>query len=94
MKAGDRILKVNGVDVSHASQMETHSLLKTGEGTCILEIEYDVTLHGTLNRLVFMYPYSGKLAREKIFADQSTCNPMWHAQIFSWRKPLQVHAAF
>ena len=48
LKAGDRIMKVNGADVSHASQMETHSLLKTGEGTCTLEIEYDVTLHGTL----------------------------------------------
>ena len=71
MKAGDRILKVNGVDVSHASQMETHSLLKTGEGTCILEIEYDVILHGTLNSVVLMYPYSRKLSRDKIFADQS-----------------------
>ena len=48
LKAGDRILKVNGVDVSHASQMETHSLLKTGEGICTLEVEYDVTLHGML----------------------------------------------
>ena len=57
MKAGDRILKVNGVDVSHASQMETHSLLKTGEGTCTLEVEYDVTLHG-MSIYMYMYMYS------------------------------------
>ena len=48
LKAGDRILKVNGVDVSNASQMETHSLLKKVEGACTLEIEYDVTVHGKL----------------------------------------------
>ena len=46
LKVGDRILKINGTDVSRASQMETLSLLKAGEDTCTLEIEYDVTLHG------------------------------------------------
>jgi len=49
LKVGDRITKVNGKDVSQASQMETLSLLKASEDNCTLEIEYDVTLHEGLS---------------------------------------------
>ena len=46
LKVGDRILKVNGHDVSKASQLETLSLLKASAENCTLQIEYDVTVHG------------------------------------------------
>jgi hypothetical protein len=46
LKAGDRILKINWNDVSHASQMEALSHLRDSEDVCNLEIEYDVTIHG------------------------------------------------
>ena len=65
LKAGDRILKVNDVDVSHASQMETHSLLRAGGVTCTLEIEYDVTVHGKYSIavvIVYMYKCSFPLS--------------------------------
>ena len=46
LKAGDRILKINWVDISRASQQEALSVLKASEDVCTLEIEYDVTVHG------------------------------------------------
>lgn len=45
LKAGDRILKISWNDVSLASQMEALSHLKASEDVCMLEIEYDVTVH-------------------------------------------------
>ena len=42
MKAGDNILKVNGVDVTNASQKEAIDLLKSSGDMCTLEIQYDV----------------------------------------------------
>ena len=45
MKAGDSILKINWSDVSLATQMEALSHLRTSEDVCMLEIEYDVTVH-------------------------------------------------
>lgn len=48
LKAGDRIKKINGVDTSRYSQMETLSLLKSCGETCLLSIEYDTMLHDEL----------------------------------------------
>lgn len=56
LKAGDRILKVNGADVSGCSQMETLSLLRASGDTCALQIQYNVALHGTL-----LLPHSATL---------------------------------
>ncbi len=45
LKAGDHILKVNGVDVTQTSQKETVDLLKSSGEICSLEIQYDVPVH-------------------------------------------------
>ncbi|KAL5516650.1 hypothetical protein EMCRGX_G002037 [Ephydatia muelleri] len=55
LKAGDRIMKIQGTDVRRASKKEALSLLQTCGEDCTLEIEYDVTLHSGLeegNRLL------------------------------------------
>ena len=71
LKVGDRILKVNGHDVSKASQLETLSLLKTSEDNCTLKIEYDVTLHGE----TILSPPSQPLYSLTSYTLMATCVP-------------------
>lgn len=47
MKAGDRIIKIQGSDVCRATKKDALSLLQACGEDCTLEIEYDVTLHCT-----------------------------------------------
>ena len=46
LKVGDRILKINGVDVHEATQAEALALLRACNNQLTLEIEFDVTVHG------------------------------------------------
>ena len=48
LKAGDRILKVNSNSVAKATLSEAIAFLKASDDVCIMEIEYDVTIHGEL----------------------------------------------
>eukprot|EP00118_Oscarella_pearsei_P010069 m.60011 g.60011 ORF g.60011 m.60011 type:complete len:1093 (+) comp34911_c0_seq1:176-3454(+) len=45
MKAGDRLLKLNGMNLKHATHAEVVLLLKNAKRKIALELEYDVTLH-------------------------------------------------
>lgn len=46
LKVGDRILKINGVDVRHSTHAEALGLLRACHSQLTLEIEFDVTVHG------------------------------------------------
>ena len=46
LKVGDRILKINGVDVRQATHAEALGLLRACNNQLTLEIEFDVTVHG------------------------------------------------
>ena len=47
LRAGDRILQVNGIDMRNASRSDADQLLiPTEGGSCELQIEYDVPVHG------------------------------------------------
>ena len=46
LKAGDRVLKIDHCDVTQVSQLEAVTMLQSSNDTCVLEIEYDVTVHG------------------------------------------------
>jgi C-terminal processing protease CtpA/Prc len=46
IRPGDRILKVNGMNLEHVTHAEAVALLKTAEQNITLELEYDVTIHG------------------------------------------------
>lgn len=46
LKVGDRILKINGVDVCEATHAEALALLRACNSQLTLEIEFDVTVHG------------------------------------------------
>lgn len=46
LRPGDRILKVNGMNLRHAAHAEVVALLKTAKRKITLELEYDVTQHG------------------------------------------------
>ncbi|CAI8031684.1 Glutamate receptor-interacting protein 2 [Geodia barretti] len=48
LKAGDRVLQINGSDVTAVSQLEAVTLLQSSDDTCTLEIEYDITVHDEL----------------------------------------------
>ncbi|XP_065830326.1 glutamate receptor-interacting protein 1-like isoform X2 [Oscarella lobularis] len=47
MKAGDRLLRLNGMALKHATHSEVVLLLKNAKRKISLELEYDVTLHGS-----------------------------------------------
>ena len=49
LRAGDRILQVNGIDMRNASRNDADQLLVHSEGNCTLQIEYDVTVHGKIS---------------------------------------------
>ena len=40
------MLKINHCDVTKVSQLEAVTMLQSSDDTCVLEIEYDVTVHG------------------------------------------------
>ena len=46
LKVGDRILKINAVDVREATHAEALALLRACSKQLTLEIEFDVTVHG------------------------------------------------
>ena len=46
LKVGDRILKINAVDVREATHAEALALLRACTKQLTLEIEFDVTVHG------------------------------------------------
>lgn len=48
LRAGDRILQVNGIDMRNASRNDADQLLVHSEGNCTLQIEYDVPVHGKM----------------------------------------------
>ena len=51
LRAGDRILQINGHDVRNATQTDAVQLLKSCEEKCGLQIEYDVTVHGETQKI-------------------------------------------
>ena len=47
LRAGDRILQINGIDMRGASRSEADQLLVPSvDGLCTLQIEYDIPVHG------------------------------------------------
>lgn len=48
LKVGDRIMKINGVDVRRSTHAEALALLRACEYQLTLEIEFDVTIHDGL----------------------------------------------
>ena len=48
MKAGDRLLRLNGMALKHATHSQVVLLLKNAKRKISLELEYDVTLHGNI----------------------------------------------
>jgi C-terminal processing protease CtpA/Prc len=45
LRAGDRILQINGIDMRAASRSDAEQLLVPSETDCILQIEYDASVH-------------------------------------------------
>ena len=46
VKIGDRVLAINGINVSGASLQEAHSVMRQCRGTTLFLIEYDVAIVG------------------------------------------------
>ena len=49
MKIGDRVLAINGINVSGASLQEAHSVMRQCRGTTLFLIEYDVAIVGKID---------------------------------------------
>lgn len=46
VKIGDRVLAINGINVSGATLQEAHSVMRQCRGTTLFLIEYDVAIVG------------------------------------------------
>ncbi len=46
LKIGDRVLAINGINVTGATLQDAHNLMKQCRGTTLFLIEYDVAIVG------------------------------------------------
>ncbi len=51
LKIGDRVLAINGINVSGATLQDAHNLMRQCRGTTLFLIEYDVAIVGKINKL-------------------------------------------
>jgi len=58
LKIGDRILAINGINVSGATLQDAHNLMRQCRGTTLFLIEYDVAIVGKdLNLFYILLKY-------------------------------------
>jgi C-terminal processing protease CtpA/Prc len=58
LKIGDRVLAINGINVSGATLQDAHNLMRQCRGTTLFLIEYDVAIVGKdLNLFYILLKY-------------------------------------